>query len=102
MSTIIIDLSLKNAALYEGCEIEVIAGRENLLTPPQEARDIIGQNIQNILAQLTPEQRNGTVVLTGPMAVWSYLIVFHAVLHCVREVVYSDGRNPPMVITKHG
>jgi hypothetical protein len=98
----IIDLSLKNAELYKGCQIEIIAGRENLSTPLPEAVEIVGKNIRDIVAQLTPEQRNGSVILTGPMAVWSYLIVFHAVVHCVREVIYSDGRNPPVAVAKHG
>ena len=75
----IIDLSLKNQFLYAGCDVEEVAGRLNLTAPSCER-----------------------VVLTGPMAVWAYLIVFHSVVHLVREVVYDDGRNPPVVVARHG
>ena len=96
-----IDLSLSNAELYKGCNIEEVAGRLNLTTPIAEAVNIVGRNIAKIVAQVPPGDR-GTVVLTGPMAVWSYLIVFHAVVHSFRRVVYDDGRNPPVTVAAHG
>ena len=92
----IIDLSLKNKELYKDCEIEEVAGRLNLTTPINEAINIVGRNINNI--NIDPEE----VTLTGPMAVWSYLIVFHAVVHKTRKVHYDDGRNGKVLIAAHG
>ena len=92
----IIDLSLKNKELYKDCKIEEVAGRLNLTTPVNEAINIVGRNINNI--KIDPEE----VTLTGPMAVWSYLIVFHAVVHKTRKVHYDDGRNGKVLIATHG
>jgi len=95
-----IDLSLRNAALYKGCEVEEVAGRLNLKTPVAEAVVLIGRNIAAIV-QATPPESRGSVTLTGPMAVWAYLVVFHAVVHSFAEVRYSDGRNA-VVLARHG
>ena len=95
-----IDLSLKNSILYAGCEIEEVAGRLNLITPPSEAVNIIGRNVAAMVDAVPREDRD-QVELTGPMAVWSYLIVFHAVVHAFNQVVYNDGRNT-ITVSKHG
>lgn len=97
----VIDLSLRNAALYYGCQIEDVAGRLNLVTPPETAVGIIGRNIETILNAAKKEDRE-EITLTGPMAVWAYLVVFHAVVHRCRAVYYEDGRNPKLLIAKHG
>ena len=91
-----IDLSLKNTALYEGCEIQEVAGRLNLTTSVEEAVDIVGRNIATY--NIDPDQ----VTLTGPMAVWSYLVVFHAVVHKTRRVYYDDGRGNCVLVAAHG
>ena len=94
MSTI--DLSLTNSDLYQGCEIETVAGRLNLRTPVEQAIEIIGKNIAN--TNVDPDE----VTLTGPMAVWSYLIIFHSVVHRTRRVLYDDGRGNRVLIAAHG
>ena len=94
------DLSLYNTALYAGCEIEEVAGRLNLKTPIGEAVGLVGRNIAAIVQSIPPEARE-SVTLTGPMAVWSYLVVFHEVVHCFTEVSYFDGRNV-VVLARHG
>lgn len=96
-----IDLSLKNNALYQGCDIEEIAGRLNLTTPVDEAVNIVGRNIIATLPAIPAADRD-VVVLTGPMAVWAYVVVFHAVVHAFREVRYDDGRSGAVVVAKHG
>lgn len=96
-----IDLGLGNARLYAGCEIEEVGGRKNLLTPVAEASNIIGKNIAEIVAE-TPATERDLVTLTGPMAVWAYLVVFHAVLHAFARVNYSDGRGNDVTIAAHG
>jgi hypothetical protein len=97
----VIDLSLTNNDLYAGCEVELVAGRFNLTTPVSQAIEIVGTNIGNMIATIPQADRN-SVTLTGPMAVWSYLIVFHAVVHAFAEVKYNDGRSDDVVIARHG
>ena len=92
----IIDLSLKNTDLYKNLDIEEVGGRLNLVTPVDEAVNIIGRNINAM--EIDKEE----VILTGAMAVYSYLIVFHAVVHKTRVVKYDDGRSGIVVIAKHG
>lgn len=96
----IIDMSLKNETLYAGCEIEEVAGRLNLRTPPADAVNIVGRNIAGIV-QAIPAAERQTITLTGPMAVWAYLVVFHAVVHAFSEVWYDDGRNK-VLLARHG
>ena len=95
-----LDLSLHNTALYKGCVIEEIAGRLNLRTPIGEAVGLVGRNVAAIV-QATPPEARDSVTLTGPMAVWAYLIVFHEVVHTFKEVQYFDGRNA-VVLARHG
>jgi hypothetical protein len=101
MTEFVIDLSLSNDKLYCSCEVETVAGRKNLTTPVAEAVERVGENIARILAEVPPEART-TVVLTGPMAVWAYLVVFHAVVHSFRRVVYDDGRGNRVLVAAHG
>lgn len=95
------DLSLANSALYAGCSIETVAGRLNLKTPVGEAVNIVGKNANDIISA-TPAENRDKLVLSGPMAVWAYLIVFHAAVHVFREVYYFDGKNPEVLISRHG
>lgn len=97
----VIDLSLKNQALYQGCKVSEVAGRLNLETPIGEAVNTVGRNIAQIVETIPAGERD-QVVLTGPMAVWAYLVVFHAVVHAFRVVNYSDGRNESVVVAQHG
>lgn len=96
-----IDLGLKNPDLYRGCEIEEVAGRLNLTTSVADAVNIVGRNILTIIDSAPAEDRQ-EVVLTGPMAVWAYLVVFHQVVHRFTSVMYDDGRTGPVLIAKHG
>jgi hypothetical protein len=96
-----IDLSLKNESLYAGCVTEEVAGKLNLKTAPAEAIDVVGRNIAAIVEAIPASDRN-EVTLTGPMAVWSYLVVFHAVVHRFSRVWYDDGRSGAILIAAHG
>ena len=95
-----IDLSLRNTALYEGCEIKEVGGRLTLITSPDEAVNIVGRNAARMIKNLPFSERQ-EVTLTGPMAVWSYLVIFHCVVHRFSKVYYEDGRNPPVLIAQH-
>ena len=96
-----IDLSLNNKALYDGCEIEEVAGRLNLKTPVKDAVNVVGRNI-NVLVDAVASTDRTEVTLTGAMAVWSYLIVFHTVVHKFGKVYYDDGRSGAVVVAAHG
>lgn len=96
-----IDLSLNNKDLYAGCAIEEVAGRLNLTTPVVEAVGLVGRNAARIIEAVPAEERTA-ITLTGPMAVWSYLIVFHAAVHRFSRVYYDDGRNGPVLVAAHG
>ncbi len=92
-----IDLSLKNKELYEGCEIEEVAGRLNLITPVSKAIYIVGRNIEKLVIE------DNQVILTGAMAIWAYLVVFHSVVHRVKAVYYNDGKDlNSYLVAKHG
>lgn len=91
-----LDLGLTNEDLYAGCQIEEVAGRLNLKTPIVEAVNIVGRNMAKM------DLSGDEITLTGPMAVWSYLIVFHAVVHRFRGVYYDDGRSGPVLVAAHG
>ena len=94
-----INLALTNSSLYAGCAIEEVAGRLNLTTPVEEAVNIVGRNIAAIVAETDDRIE---VILTGPMAVWSYLVVFHAVVHAFARVYYDDGRGNKVLVAAHG
>lgn len=96
-----IDLGLTNTSLYSGCEIEEVAGRLNLKTPVAEAVSQVGRNINSFL-ETVPQEERGEVILTGPMAVWAYLVVFHAVVHRFNRVYYDDGRSGRVLVAAHG
>jgi len=96
-----LDLSLLNKVLYSGAEIEEVAGRLNLKTPVADAVNLVGRNVNGIVEAVPSDQR-GEVTLTGPMAVWAYLVVFHAVVHRFSKIYYDDGRSGPVLIAAHG
>ena len=101
ISLLKIDLSLNNVDLYAGLDVVEVAGRLNLKTPVDEAVNVIGKNIAKIVDGVPSTERD-EVTLTGPMAVWAYLVVFHAVVHCFTTVKYSDGRGNDIVLSQHG
>jgi hypothetical protein len=104
---IIFDISLNNKKLYSGCDIEEVAGRLNLKTPVNEAISIIGKNASELVEELArlPAGQAGSdkeITLTGAMAVWVYLVVFHIVVHRFVKVYYDDGRGNTVLIAAHG
>lgn len=108
----VIDLSLNNAELYAGCNITEVGGRLTLVTPVAEAVNVVGRNAQAMVDAYDQRAaarageggqllaRSG-VTLTGAMAVWAYLVVFHVIVHRFGEVWYDDGRGNRVLIAKH-
>ena len=86
-----LDLSLTNPELYAGCDIQEVAGRLTLITPTAQAVNIIGRNAHEMVERLVHEGVE-ELTLTGAMAIWAYLVVFHTVIHRFRRVYYDDGR----------
>lgn len=93
-----INLGLDNTQLYDGCQINEVGGRLTLETPPAEAANIIGRNAHKLVE--AAEDRTACT-LTGAMAVWAYLVVFHVVAHRFGEVYYDDGRGNVVLIARH-
>ena len=96
-----INLALTNTELYAGCEISEMAGRLTLTTPVDVAANHVGRNVAAMIEAIPADQR-GAVALTGPMAVWAYLVVFHGVLHKFTRVYYDDGRGGVVCVAAHG
>jgi len=91
MKNTTINLSLANAELYAGCDIQEVAGRLTLMTPAAEAINFVGRNVQQIIERLVADGVE-EVTLTGAMAIWAYLVVFHSAVHRFRAVYYDDGK----------
>ncbi len=91
-----LDLSLSNPILYEGLSIEELAGRLTLLTSPAEAIPVIARNLSRL--EIDPEE----VTLTGGMAIWAYLVVFHVLHGRTKRVYYEDGRGVRVLVAAHG
>jgi hypothetical protein len=89
--TATLNLSLTNSELYAGCEIQEVAGRLTLITPASQAVNIIGRNALGIVERLVADGVE-ELTLTGAMAIWAYLVVFHNAVHRFRRVYYDDGR----------
>jgi hypothetical protein len=93
-----LNLGLDNNTLYNGCEIIEVGGRKTLVTDVQLATNIIGRNTQELIES---ESNRDEIVLTGAMAVWAYLIIFHIVVHKFKKVYYDDGRSGQILISQH-
>ena len=92
----ILDLSLSNNQLYEGLPIEVLAGRPTLTTSPDQAIPFIVANLRNF--SIDPDE----VVISGNMAIWVYLVVFHYIHGKTKRIFYEDGRGLKILIAAHG
>lgn len=96
-----LDLSLNNQVLYAGCEVQEVAGRPTLTTPISEAVNIVGRNAKKIVDDLVAGGAE-EIKLSGAMAIWAYLTVFHIVVHRFRRVYYDDGKpNGKVLIAAH-
>lgn len=96
-----LDLSLRNDQLYAGCDIQEVAGRPALMTPVSEAINIVGRNAQALIDELMAKGIE-QITLTGAMAIWAYLVVFHIAVHRFRRVYYDDGKpNGRVLIAAH-
>lgn len=91
-----LDLSLQNTDLYAGLSIETVAGKPTLLASPAEAIDVLGRNLAAMAVD--PEE----VTLTGGMAIWAYLVAFHAIHGRTRRIWYQDGRGERVLVAAHG
>ncbi len=71
--------------------MQEVAGRLALTTPVSEAVQIVGRNAKKIVDGLVKDGV-AELTLTGPMAIWAYLVVFHVALHRFRRIYYDDGK----------
>lgn len=101
MKNAIFDLSLNNQSLYAGCKIAEVGGRLALLDDLQQASNQVGRNAYKMIDDLV---KSGVeeITLSGAMAIWAYLIVFHCAVHRFRRVYYQDGKaGAPALIAAH-
>ena len=92
----ILDLSLTNRVLDAGLDVQERAGRPTLLTPAAEAIPVLMANLREV--EIDPEE----VVLTGGMAIWAYLVVFHFLHGRTKRIAYEDGRGERVLVAAHG
>ena len=92
----VLDLPLHNAELYDGLDIQAEAGKLNLRTPPSEAVALMTANLD----RMTIDRQE--VVLTGGMAIWAYLVVFHYLHGRTKRVYYEDGVGNRVLVAAHG
>lgn len=92
----VLDLSLANDRLYSGLDIQMEAGKLNLRTPPENAMAAMTANLDRM--EIDPAE----VVLTGGMAVWAYLVVFHYLHGRTSRIYYEDGRGKRVLVAAHG
>lgn len=89
--TATLNVSLSNKDLYAGCTVEEVAGRLTLTTSVNDAVHHVGRNVQRIIDELVAAEVE-ELTLTGAMAIWAYLVVFHCAVHRFRRVYYDDGK----------
>lgn len=92
----ILNMSINNEAIYNGCEVREVAGKLNLITPKKDAINIIGRNLAAM------DLHGDEITLTGAAPVWAYLVAFHAVVHRFGKVYYDDGRTGADIVAAHG
>jgi hypothetical protein len=92
----ILDLSLTNDCLYAGLDVRRDGGKLNLRTPIAQATAVMGENLDRM--EIDPEE----VVLTGPMAIWAYLVTFHAIHGRTKRIYYQDGVGNRILVAAHG
>lgn len=92
----ILDLSLANVELYAGLRVDRLAGKATLLDAPDRAISRMAENLSHMAVD--PDE----VVLTGSMAIWAYLAVFHLLHGRTRRIYYQDGRGVRVLVAAHG
>lgn len=92
----VLDLGLTNSELYDGLSVEVLAGNVTLVTEPEQAIPVMTQNLAKV--SIDPEE----VTLTGGMAIWAYLVVFHFLHGRTKRIYYEDGRGRRVLVAAHG
>jgi hypothetical protein len=76
--------------------VQLLAGKATLMTPAEAAIPIIATNLAAL--DIDPEE----IVLTGRMAIWAYLVVFHLLHGRTRRIYYQDGRGDRLLVAAHG
>ena len=92
----VLDLSLDNAELYSGLDVRVEAGKRNLRTAPDAAILAMTANLDRMKID------RDEIVLTGGMAIWAYLVVFHYLHGRTRRIYYEDGTGNRVLVAAHG
>ena len=92
----ILDLSLANAELWKDLKTQSLAGKLTLVAPPEEAIPVLAARVAALAVD--PDE----VELTGGMAIWAYLVAFHALHGRTRRIYYRDGLGQRLLVAAHG
>ena len=96
----ILDLGLENDRLYDGLDRPVLAGKPTLTVAPEDAMAVMYRNLIGMEGAGLLDREE--VVLTGGMAIWAYLAVFHFLHGKTKRVYYQDGRGQKVLVAAHG
>jgi hypothetical protein len=96
----ILSLDLNNDSLYGGLDRPILAGKRTLIVVPEEAMSVMSHNLTEMdrVGQIDRDE----VVLTGGMAIWAYLMVFHFLHGKTKRIYYQDGRGQKVLVAAHG
>lgn len=96
----ILSLDLDNDALYGGLDRPILAGKRTLTAAPEDAMAVMSHNLTEMdqAGQIDRDE----VILTGGMAIWAYLVVFHFLHGKTNRIVYLDGRGQRVLVAAHG
>jgi hypothetical protein len=97
---VILDVSLANDNLYEGLDRPVLAGKPTLTAAPEDAIAILFRNL--VRMECAGLFDRDEIVLTGGMAIWAYLAIFHFLHGKTKRVYYQDGRGNKILVAAHG
>jgi hypothetical protein len=82
--------------IYRGLAVELLAGKPTLVTPAEEAIPVLAANAEAL--SYDPAE----VTLTGPMAIWAYLVVFHVLHGRTKRIYFEDPRQGRILVAAHG
>ena len=90
------EAELASHPIYHGLKVELLAGKATLVTPAAEAIPILAANAESLAYD--PVE----VTLTGPMAIWAYLVIFHVLHGRTKRIYFEDPRQGRILVAAHG
>lgn len=96
----LIYMHLANNELYNGCQIDTINNRQQLVTVVPDAILIVKANIEKIIAN--QQDKSEVTIYVGEdqphKHAWAYMLVFQAVSQHFNKVYYKSVGDPPTLL----